>query len=75
LGGLAGCAQAKPIARTVNDAARIACEVAFGEEALPQGVTLEDLCAAQEDLQPFIRNILAAKQVVGAAHGLKPQEE
>lgn len=64
------CSSTKPVARTINDAARIACETAFGEEELPQGVTVEQLCEAHEDLQPFIRQILAAKKAVGAAHGM-----
>lgn len=69
------CSATKPVARTLNDAARVACEVAFGEEELPQGMTPEQMCDAHEDLQPFIRQILAAKNTVGAAHGLKMPEE
>lgn len=70
------CAEVKPIARTVNDAARIACETAFGEEELPQGVTPEQLCDAHENLQPFIRSILAAKQtVLLGANGIGGPEE
>jgi hypothetical protein len=64
----------KDTARTVNDAARIACEVAFGAEELPQGLTIEDLCEAQEDLQPFIDAILGAKQTVGTKHGVAAEE-
>lgn len=69
---------ARQTAKTVNDAARIACETAFGEsgQELPQGITVEDLCEAQEDLQPFIDAILGAKAKVGAAHGVaEPSSE
>ena len=65
------CAEVKPVARTVNDVARQACEVAFGAQELPQGISVKDLCDKQEDLQPFINSILAAQQQVGAAHGVK----
>jgi hypothetical protein len=68
---VAACAEAKPVARTVNDVARQACEVAFSEQELPQGLSVKDLCKTHEDLQPFIRSILAAKQQVGAAHGVE----
>jgi hypothetical protein len=59
--------QAKDATRTVNDAAKIACEAAFGED-LPQGLSLEDVCTAREDLEPFIDAILGAKRTVGAQH-------
>ena len=62
-------------AKTTLDVARIACDQAFGEDELPQGLTLEDICRTQEDLQPYIRRLLAAKQAVGAAHGITPPEE
>lgn len=61
-----GCAQAKPVARTVNDVARLACEVTFGAEPLPAGMTLEDVCEAHENLQPFVDQILAAQAGVKA---------
>ncbi len=67
---IGGCAFFKPAARTVNDVARIACETTFGEEELPQGMSLEDFCKAHENLQPFIDQILAAK--AGVKAGLTP---
>lgn len=75
---LAGCSPAeiqttKNTVKTVNDAARLACETAFGEE-LPQGLTVEDLCRAQEDIQPFVDAILGAKAQVGKAHGVAVEE-
>jgi hypothetical protein len=62
--GACSAAQTQTI-RTVNDAAKIACEAAFGED-LPQGLSLEDVCTAREDLEPFIKAILGAKRTVGA---------
>ena len=72
---LFACAEVKPVTRTVNDVARVACETAFGAEQLPQGVSLEDFCKQHENLQPFIRSILAAQQTVGAANGMSPPKE
>lgn len=55
------CAAFRPTARTVNDAARFACETMLGAEAQQQGISVQDLCAVQEVLDPFIRQILAAQ--------------
>lgn len=63
---LSGCAFLKTSARTVSDAAHIACEVAFGADEMPAGVSLEDFCRAEENLKPFIDNILSAKMGVQA---------
>lgn len=68
------CAAFKPVARTVNDAARIACKAAFGQEDLPQGVSVRDFCDAHENLQPFIDQILAAKQGIKAGMGDEQDE-
>lgn len=62
---LPGCSGVKPIARTVNDIAREACELFFSEQ---QGMSIEtarDVCAAREVLDPFIREILAAQKAAG----------
>lgn len=64
--------QGKVIAKTVNEAARVACEAAFGKEQLPAGITLEELCKDQERLQPFIDAILGARNTV--AEGFKREE-
>jgi len=65
---LAGCnpTARRTVVRSVNDAARAACEAAFGEhpEDLPQGVTIEDICKAHEDVYPFVKAIVGAKQEV-----------
>jgi hypothetical protein len=70
----AGCAAFKQTARTINDAARIACEVAFGEE-LPQGVSVKDFCAVHENLHPFVDQILAAKAGVKAGMAKPTSDE
>lgn len=62
---LAGCSGVKPVARTVNDIAREACELFFAEQ---QGMSIDvarDVCAAREVVDPFIREILAAQKAAG----------
>lgn len=62
---LPACSGVKPVARTVNDIAREACELFFAEQ---QGMTIEiarDVCAAREVLDPFIREILSAQKAAG----------
>jgi hypothetical protein len=71
MAAMVSCAGIKPVARTVNDVARVACETMFGQEELPQGLTLRDVCTAQKNLQPFIDSILSAKAQVDSA-GLAP---
>ncbi len=66
---LGGCADVKPIARTINDAARVACDAAFGKQPPPQEVSVEEVCEHHERLQPFIDGILAARREVGAGIG------
>ena len=63
---LSSCAGMKPVARTVNDIARGACELFFAEQ---QGMAIDvarDVCAAREVLDPFIREILSAQKAAGA---------
>lgn len=67
--------QQKAVARTLNDAATIACHTALGEEAEKQGLKVEDLCAAKEVLQPFLDAILSAQKQAAPAAGLAPAEE
>lgn len=61
---LGGCAAVKPYARTVNDAAAILCEGAFGvaEEAERRGMSVEELCSMHEVLKPFIDEALKAQR-------------
>jgi len=72
LASISACATGKQVARTANDAARIACEVMFGEEELPQGMSVEQFCAVHENVQPFLDQILAAK--AGVQAGMTPEE-
>lgn len=65
-----GCATVKPFARDVNDAARIACEVAFGEQRHDLGLSRADvkkLCQEHERIAPFIDAIFSARQEAVAA--------
>ncbi len=59
----------RSVAKTVNDAARIACEVAFGERPPPAGLSIKEICATHQQLAPFIDAILAARQEVGVGLG------
>lgn len=66
--GLSGCANWKPAARTVNDVARDLCSLFFAEK---QGISVEQAaelaCETREQLDPWIAEVLAAKQAAGAA--------
>jgi hypothetical protein len=71
---LAGCAAVKPYARTVNEAARILCETAFGidEEAAKRGLSVKELCAMHDVVKPFLDEALKAQragaQRAGVSH-------
>ena len=63
-----GCANFKPIARTVLDVARAGCEMFAAE----QGLSISDVCATEKQLQPFVDGLLAAQRQAGVtreAHG------
>lgn len=60
---LSGCTLAqKEVAKTVLDIARNACSL----YAAQTGVTVQDVCATEEQLRPFIDSILAAQRAAGA---------
>ena len=61
-----GCAMFKSVARTANDVARDACEVfgAKNEQAL--GMSVEDFCAIQRNVDPFLDAILSAQKLSAA---------
>jgi hypothetical protein len=65
---LGSCANWKPAARTVNDLARDLCSLFFAES---QGISVEQAaetaCNTRDQLDPWLREILAAKQAAGAA--------
>jgi hypothetical protein len=66
--GLGACQVWKPAARTVNDVARDLCALFFAEQ---QGISVEQAaklaCETREQLDPWIEQVLAAKQTAGAA--------
>jgi hypothetical protein len=65
---LGSCANWKPAARTANDLARDLCSLFFAES---QGISIEQAaetaCKTRDQLDPWLREILAAKQSAGAA--------
>lgn len=75
-GLLVSCASLKPIARTVNDAATVLCEL-YGAEnpELLDGASVSDYCAVKENLDPFIDSVLAAKQSLKASLNAEPVSE
>jgi hypothetical protein len=66
--GLPACSSWKPTARTVNDVARELCSLFFAER---QSISIEEAaetaCETREQLDPWIEQVLAAKQTAGAA--------
>jgi hypothetical protein len=68
----AGCAAAKPVLRTIDDAASILCETAFGvqEQAQKEGLSVHDWCAIHEHLRPFIQEALKARAAAAQQAGL-----
>ena len=71
VGTACGLASVKNIAKTVDDAAEIAC----GVFADTHGLTVEDICNTKEDLQPYIDAILSADRVAGAMHGVSMEDK
>jgi hypothetical protein len=69
---LSGCVAAKPILRTVADAAHVICGQYFSEK---QRLSFEDaareFCSTEEQLRPFLEEILRAKQ--RAKYRLEPR--
>lgn len=70
----ASCSAVKPVARTVNDVARDLCSMFFSEK---EGISFEDAargaCSTREVLDPFIREVLKAKQAAaGQGEGAEP---
>lgn len=74
---VAGCSGVKPVARTVNDIAREACELFFSEQQSMSIDVARDVCAAREVVDPFIREILAAQKAAGteAAPAAKARQD
>lgn len=70
-GAVASCAAFKPIARTVDDVATIACRQQLFGQAQAQGISVEDVCRTKAVLQPFIDAILSTSQGIGMKYGAK----
>lgn len=70
--GSTGCAALKPALRTINDAASILCSTAFGvaDQAKAEGLSVEDWCAVQKNLKPFLDEALKARAAGARAAGL-----
>ena len=71
---MVSCSSVKPAARTVNDVARDLCSMFFSEK---EGISFEDAargaCSTREVLDPFIREVLKAKQAAtGQGDGSAP---
>lgn len=62
----AGCAEMKPIARTVNDVARDLCAIFYGKR---EGISIDEaartFCATEKQLGPWIDEVLSAEQRAG----------
>ena len=55
---LCGCAMFKSVARTANDVAREACAVFGAQNPEALGMSVEDFCAIQRNVDPFLDAIL-----------------
>jgi len=64
---ITGCAWFGPAVRTALDIARRLCELTAAEQPASKlgGLTAEDWCAIEANVEPFLYEVLAAKQ--GAA--------
>jgi hypothetical protein len=64
------CASLKPVAKTAESVATDLCVLYFGETS---SLSVEDVaktfCETKEQLQPFIDELLAAKQAAGVKAG------
>ena len=61
-----GCAMFKSVARTANDVARDACEVFGAKNPEALGMSVEDFCAIQRNVDPFLDAILSAQKLSAA---------
>ena len=63
---LTGCAMFKSVARTANDVARDACAVFGAQNPEALGMSVEDFCAIQRNVDPFLDAILSAQKLSAA---------
>lgn len=75
VGVASSCSSFKSVARTADDAASILCELFAAENKEAVGMSPEQWCALHDNLQPFIDQVLAAKQAAGAAALKNPNAE
>jgi len=72
IGCIVGCAAAMPIIRTIVDIATLLCENAASEKpiAVLQGNTPQQWCRIQTNLQPFVDDLLKARQSASEKTGI-----
>jgi hypothetical protein len=73
IAGSMHCAAAKGVARTVNDAARILCELVAAEQPQDElaGLSPGEWCAIKKNLDPFIEEALKAQKAGAHRAGLR----
>lgn len=72
---LAACAAVKPVLRTIDDVAQDLCMIFAAENEDALGISPGDFCEAKQHLQPFIDQVLAAKQTAGGMATAKPESD
>ena len=60
------CAMFRSVARTANDVAREACEIFGAKQPETLGMSVEDFCAIQRNVDPFLDAILSAQKLSAA---------
>lgn len=72
--GASACAAAKPYIATINQAAGLLCESSpvVLEQAKARGVSVAELCAIRDVLDPFITEAMRAQQRAGRSARFAP---
>lgn len=70
---LSACSTTQASVKSVDEAARVACEAAFAIEGEPHEETVEQFCKTREDLKPFIDAIKDAEVKVRTNRTLKKE--
>ena len=68
---VAGCAWFGPAVRTALDIARALCELTAAEQPAQKlgGMTAQEWCAIEANVEPFVDEITAAKQAAAGKAG------